>query len=488
MSKAIVIGAGIAGLASALRLRKKGFEVEVFEANSYAGGKIHAQSLDGFRFDMGPSLFTMPHLVDELFRLFDKNPKDYFNYRQIEIICNYFWSDGTRFSASADKQQFVDQAAETFDEPSEKIQKYLNRNAQKYELTADIFLNKSLHKAKTYLSPNTLKSLLQARKLNIGQSLNEVNEKYFDHPKLIQLFNRFATYNGSSPYSTPGIMSMIPHLEMQLGTFYPEGGMHEISQSLYRLAKEQGVSFHFNSKAEKITVENDRAVSVRVGGADHPAEVVVSNVDVFSTYRHLLKEVRQPKKILNQERSSSAIIFYWGINREFPKLDLHNILFSDDYKKEFECIFETKQLFDDPTVYINISSKEDENDAPRGCENWFVMINAPVNEGQYSEEVFQKARKYAIKKIQTTLGVDIAQHIVTENRLDPISIESNTNSHGGSLYGTSSNSKFAAFLRHPNFSSSVKNLYFCGGSVHPGGGIPLCLLSAKIATNEIPSA
>ncbi|MFZ6053465.1 1-hydroxycarotenoid 3,4-desaturase CrtD [Halocola ammonii] len=488
MRNAIIIGAGIAGLASALRLRNKGFEVDVFEANSYAGGKIHAQNLDGFRFDMGPSLFTMPHLVDELFRLFGKNPRDFFNYRQKETICNYFWSDGTRFSASADKQQFVDQAAKTFDESSEKIEKYLNRNAEKYELTADIFLKKSLHNAKTYLSVNTLKSLLKSGRLDIGKSLNQVNEIYFDHPKLVQLFNRFATYNGSSPYSTPGIMSMIPHLEMELGTYFPEGGMHEISQSLYRLAKEQGINFHFNSKVEKILLDDKKAKGVRANGVDHLADVVVSNVDVFSTYKHLLKEARQPKKILSQERSSSAIIFYWGINNEFPQFDLHNILFSDNYKEEFESIFETKKLFDDPTVYINISSKEETRDAPKGCENWFVMINVPVNEGQYTEEVFQQARKYVIHKIQNTLGVDITQHIVTENRLDPISIESNTNSHGGSLYGTSSNSKFAAFLRHPNFSSSVKNLYFCGGSVHPGGGIPLCLLSAKIATNEIPSA
>lgn len=488
MSKAIVIGAGIAGIASALRLRKKGFKVEVFESNDYAGGKMHAFESKGFRFDMGPSLFTMPHLVDELFQLFDASPKEHFNYHQKDIICNYFWPDGTRFTAHADAEKFIAQAAETFGESASQLRKYLNRNREKYELTADIFLEKSLHKASTYLSFNTLKSLLQAYKLDINDSLNEVNENYFHHPHLVQLFNRFATYNGSSPYSTPGIMSMIPHLEMHLGTYYPKGGMHEISQSLFRLAKREGVKFHFKQKVESIIYNGKQVKGILVDKKVHLADVVVSNVDVFSTYKHLLKKAPQPKKILKQERSSSALIFYWGINREFPELDLHNILFSEDYRSEFESIFRDKTLFGDPTVYINITSKEDENDAPKGCENWFVMINAPINEGQYTKELFEKAKGQIIDKINKSLHVDIAKHIVIEERLDPVSIEANTNSHGGSLYGTSSNSKFAAFLRHPNFSSRFNNLYFCGGSVHPGGGIPLCLLSAKIATDQIPSA
>jgi phytoene desaturase len=487
MRKAIVIGAGIAGIASALRLRHKGHEVTVFEANAYAGGKLHAINQSGFRFDLGPSLFTMPHLVDELFELYNMNPGDHFNYSKKEVVCNYFWDDKTTFSVSANQEEFVRSASEKFDTPRNVLNKYLARNKEKYDLTADVFLNKSLHKWSTYLSFNTLKSLLQSGKLHINKTLNEVNEDYFSHPKLVQLFNRYATYNGSSPYVTPGIMSMIPHLEMHFGTFYPKGGMHEISQSLFRLAEKVGVQFHFEESVNSINYLKNQVSGVTTSKDEYSADLIISNMDVFSTYKHLLQSAKQPVKILKQERSSSALIFYWGISKVFSQLDLHNILFSDHYQKEFTEIFKNKSLHDDPTIYINITSKEDSTDAPTGCENWFVMINTPGNFGQDWTEIIKTARANIIRKINRVLDTDIEKFIVTEYILDPINIEKQTKSHQGSLYGTSSNSKFAAFLRHPNFSSQFKNLYFCGGSVHPGGGIPLCLLSAKIATEQIES-
>jgi phytoene desaturase len=485
MARAIVIGSGIAGLASALRLNKKGYQVEVFEVNSYAGGKIHAFNNQGFRFDFGPSLFTMPHLVDELFELYNISPQSYFEYTKKEVVCNYFWDDGSTFSVPANEKEFIEKAAETFHTAPSSLQRYLKRNKEKYELTANIFLNKSLHKWSTYVSKETLSSLLQINKLHISNTLNEVNEQYFSNPKLIQLFNRYATYNGSSPYSTPGIMSMIPHLEMHYGTFFPKGGMHEISQSLYRLAKDVGIEFHFNEGVTAINHEKSYVKSVTSTKGTYPSDLVFTNMDVFSTYNRLLPNARQPRKILKLERSSSAVIFYWGINTIFPTLDLHNILFSSDYKKEFEEIFEKHQLHEDPTVYINITSKEKKDDAPDGCENWFVMINAPGNFGQNWELLIEQARSNIIKKINKILNINIEEYIVTEDILDPVGIERKTSSHKGSLYGTSSNSKFASFLRHPNFSKQFENLYFCGGSVHPGGGIPLCLLSAKIATDQI---
>ncbi|MFK7951958.1 MAG: 1-hydroxycarotenoid 3,4-desaturase CrtD [Ekhidna sp.] len=487
MAKAIVIGSGIAGIASALRLKKKGYQVDVFESNSYAGGKLHAFENQNFRFDFGPSLFTMPHLIEELFELHNVEISKYFSYHKKEVVCNYFWDDGITFSVPADENQFIDKASKAFNTSKESLNNYLKKNRKKYELTSDIFLSKSLHKWKTYLSKETLSSLLQVYKLDISNTLNEVNEQQFSDPKLVQLFNRYATYNGSSPYSTPGIMSMIPHLEMHYGTFFPKGGMHEISQSLYRLAQDLGIQFHFNESVTSIEYDGNRATGIKSSQNFYNSDVVVTNMDVFSTYQKLLPNVKQPKKILQQERSSSAIIFYWGIKKTFPELDLHNILFSSDYKEEFKKIFQQHSLSDDPTVYINITKKEKDDDAPEGCENWFVMINCPGNFGQEWDQMLLKARENVISKINGILDVNIEEHIVTEDILDPIGIENKTGSHQGSLYGTSSNSKFASFLRHPNFSGQFKNLYFCGGSVHPGGGIPLCLLSAKIATDQIQS-
>jgi phytoene desaturase len=486
--KAIVIGSGIAGIASALRLHKKGYAVTVFEANDYIGGKLTVVEKKGYRWDAGPSLFTMPHLVDELFELLNENPKRYFNYYRKKRVCNYFWEDGTTFSVHADAETFIREAAETFHTPPEKLEKYLRNSQEKYDLTAGIFLEKSLHKWSTYLSMETLTSLLQSFKLDVNTSLDRVNKRYFSHPHLIQLFNRYATYNGSSPYQTPGIMSMIPHLEMHYGTFFPRGGMHEIAQSLYRLAVDQGIEFRLSEPVTHIRHQQEVVHGVDTDQGTYAADLIVSNMDIFSTYKRLLQDVPHPRRILKQERSSSALIFYWGVKRSFPELDLHNIFFSGDYEKEFNHIFKQLTLFDDPTVYINITSKEEDKDAPAGSENWFVMINAPGNFGQDWEALKMQARQQIINKLNRLLGIDLESLIEAEEILDPVLIESKTSSHRGALYGSSSNSQFAAFLRHPNFSSQLKNLYFCGGSVHPGGGIPLCLLSAKIVGELVPDA
>ena len=483
--KAIVIGTGIAGLASALRLIKKGYEVEAFESNDYVGGKITSFNSKGYRWDMGPSLFTMPQYINELFELFGENPRDHFNYKKKEIVCNYFWEDGTIFSAKSDPSTFANEASQTFNVDSGVITDYMKESKLKYDLTAPIFLEKSIHRWSTYFSLATLKALLNSFRLNLFESLHQFNQRRLSDKKLIQFFNRFATYNGSSPYKTPGIMSMIPHLEMGLGTYFPKGGMHQISQSLYRLALSKGVKFSLSSPVTEIIHNKGNISGVMASGQIHKCDLIICNMDIYATYQRLIKNVNKPQKILRQERSSSALIFYWGIKRAFNELDLHNILFSESYEEEFEHIFKKKTIIDDPTIYINISSKEEKIDAPEGHENWFVMINCPINSNQDWYQIKSKARKNIIKKINRKLNVDIEEYIEVEEILDPVKIESKTSSHQGALYGASSNNRFAAFLRHPNFSKQLKNLFFCGGSVHPGSGIPLSLLSAKIVSDQI---
>lgn len=482
---AIVVGAGIAGLAAAIRLQSAGIKTKVFEKNSYPGGKLTEFTKNGYRFDMGPSLFTMPQFVEDLFKASNKNISEYFDYDKKEVVCNYFYDDRTTFSALANKEKFAKNAAKTFDVKEEQIIKYFDRSKRKYDLTHTLFLEKSIHKVSTYLSLNTLKAIVNIRSLDISTTLHDYNKSEFSDPKLIQLFDRFATYNGSSPYKTPGIMSMIPHLEQYYGTFFPKGGMHSITESLFHLAKDIGVDFQFNQEVEKIIIKNKTAVGIKLSDKSILSDVVVSNSDVVPTYRRLLKDQKAPVKTLQQDRSSSALIFYWGIQKEFPQLDLHNIFFSKDYQKEFDTIFNQKNVGDDVTVYVNITSKEESSDAPKGSENWFVMVNVPSNTNQDWDEIIKRTRKNVIEKLSKILNVQLTDLIDFEEILDPRKIEANTMSYQGALYGASSNEKFSAFLRHPNFSQSISNLYFCGGSVHPGGGIPLCLLSGKIVSELI---
>lgn len=484
---AIVIGSGIAGIASAIRLQQKGYKVTVYEKNGYPGGKLSTFMLGNYRFDAGPSLFTMPSFVDELFQLAGKDPRNYFKYVKHNKSCNYFWEDGTRLEADADIEKFSRKVSDTFTVSPEIIKKKLIKAQFINETIGDLFLEQSLHQIKNFFNLKTLKAIFKINSLDINKSLHEANIKDLKHPKLVQLFDRYATYNGSNPYKTPGIMGIIPHYEHNIGTFFPTDGMNSITTSLVKLAEDIGVEFIYNSPVEEILVDTQqrKVLGIKVNNKTIDSSLVFSNMDVYFTYKKLLPKIKLPNRTLSQERSSSAIIFYWGIKKQFPELDLHNIIFSDNYKEEFKCIFDEKTIFVDPTVYINISSKLAKGDAPIGSENWFVMVNAPANIGQNWDELVSMTKKNIISKINKQLNVKIEDLIENEQILDPRSIETNTSSFQGSLYGTSSNSKFAAFLRHPNFKNKMKGLYFVGGSVHPGGGIPLCLLSAKIATNHV---
>jgi phytoene desaturase len=347
-------------------------------------------------------------------------------------------------------------------------------------------LNFSLHKISTFFKANIGSALKAFRWSHLFKTMHQLNRASFSNPLTVQLFDRYATYNGSNPYQAPGMLSLIPHIEHNEGAYYPQGGMISITNALYQLSLKKGVLFEFEAPVERIIQTEGCINGVVVKGTNIPADIVVSNMDVYFTYNQLLQDNRKAKKLLKQERSSSALIFYWGMKTEFPELGLHNIFFSKNYEAEFEHIFRLKKITDDPTIYINITCKcEPGVQAPRGKENWFVMVNVPANDGQDWHAYREKYRKSILSKLAEILQKDIASLIETEQVLDPVLIEAGTASFMGAIYGTSANSKTAAFVRHPNFSKKIKGLYFVGGTVHPGGGIPLCLQSAKIMSELV---
>ncbi len=485
--KAIVIGSGVAGMAVSIRLALQGFEVHVFESNAYPGGKISTFEQDGFRFDAGPSLFTQPQNIEKLFADAGENITDYFQYERVPLSCKYFYENGKTVAAWTDADKLAKELHEQLGESETAVKNYLAASGKLYNQIGTVFLNHSLHKAGTWLSKNIPPALRAVKPGYLFGSLHKYNQSRFQSAEAVQLFDRFATYNGSNPYQTPGMMSLIPHLELNEGTFYPKGGMISIIHALYKLALKKGVQFHFQSPVQRIIHHQGVVKGVVVNDENFPAEVVISNADVYFTYR-LLRNDTKAKQLVKQERSCSGLIFYWGMNKLFPVLHLHNIFFSKNYSAEFEHIFKLGKLYTDPTVYINITSKMETGHAPAGKENWFLLVNAPSNTGQNWEAIRLRLREQVIAKLSRVMNEEIATAIETEAYLDPVMIENRTGSYMGSLYGTSSNGKMAAFLRHPNFSSQIRGLYFCGGSVHPGGGIPLCFKSAAIVSNLIQKA
>ena len=424
---AAIIGAGIAGIASAIRLAVKGYTVDVFETNSYPGGKLSTFEVQGesgtYRFDAGPSLFTLPQFVEELFQLAGETPTDHFEYVRLPEICRYFWDDNTRLTAWANPDRFAHEVETQLGEPADHVLKFLKDSAFKYNITDQLFLHDSLHKASTWLNRKALRGYLNLPRLGVFGTMNAANARTFSNPKVVQLFNRYATYNGSDPYQTPALLNIIPHLEYNIGAFFPKKGMVSITNSLVALAERLGVRFFFNTPVQEIVVEGGKAVGIRLTtGPLTRYSIVLSNMDITPTYRRLMPTQPAPERTLSQPRSSSGLIFYWGMKRQFPELDMHNIFFSNDYKTEFEYLFQRRdRLYDDPTVYVNITAKTKPDDAPEGCENWFVLLNAPANEGQDWDKIITQTRQDVIRKLNHNLGIDVASLIECEAILDPVS-------------------------------------------------------------------
>lgn len=482
--KAAIIGSGIGGLAIAIRLAQKGYEVTVFEKNDHAGGKMSEIRQDGFRFDTGPSLFTLPELADELIELTGERKEDYLQYTKLDNICTYFYEDGTRIRAFGDPKKFADEIEDQTGEPSGRVMRHLRKCRVLYDLTADIFLFNSLHRVSTYLKWRVLKAVMLSYKLDALTTMHKRNANRFDDPRVIQLFNRYATYNGSNPYEAPATLNVIGHLEHSMGAYFPVKGMRSLATGLESLARKKGVMFHYESRVDRIIVEKNRVAAVEVKNNKYPFDLIISDSDIHLFYQNLLPGVK-PFKTNENNLSSSALIFYWGIRGEFPSLGLHNILFSGDYEAEFQHIFNDQSIYRDPTIYIFISSREVPSDAPANGENWFVMINVPPDTGQDWDQLIAEARRNILRKINRILDTSLEDMISCEQVGSPRTIEKNTLSWKGALYGAHSNSRYSAFLRHSYKHGSVKNLFFVGGSVHPGGGIPLCLASAKIVDQVI---
>lgn len=483
--KAVIIGSGVAGLASAVRLSLQNFRVHVFEKNDHPGGKMWHFTTKGYHFDAGPSLFTQPELLQELFAEAGEPITDYLAYSQMAISCKYFFEQGKVITAYADADLFAKELESVVGEPYKNTHSYLKESAATYNSIGSVFINYSLHKWHHLKKAPVLGAFANVRLKHVLQSLHQLNRNHFSSAEAVQLFDRFATYNGSNPYRAPGMLSLIPHLELNQGTYYPFGGMVAITNALYSLALKKGVQFHFNQEVSKITCFKSRVSGIEVNDKAIPADVVLSNMDVYYTYQQLLCNHYKAKELQKQERSSSAIVFFWGIGKSFGQLQLHNICFSNDYESEFEHIFRKGTLSDDFTIYINITAKAEPAHAPPGKENWFVMVNAPCDAGQNWDDIVSRCKAIIINKMSKILGEDIGSLIEAEEVFSPADIEKQTRCFKGALYGTSSNSAMAAFDRHANYSSKYKGLYFAGGTVHPGGGIPLCLRSAKIAADLV---
>ncbi len=480
--KISVIGAGLGGLAASAILAARGHTVDLFEQNEQPGGKMQEVRTEGFRFDTGPSLFTMPFLVEQVFELCEKSPSDYLEWVPVEPVCRYQFPDGVVFHNYQDPGKNRSELMRIAPEDVQAWDRFMEYSGDLYRRTAETFLFNPLQG----IGDLQLGNIPDFLRIDAFSTVSKRVDDFFSSPRLRQLFKRFPTYNGSSPYQAPATLNVIPFVELRLGGYYIHGGMYNLARALVKLAQDCGVRVHTGIPVDMIIPDPGRKRSISglmINGTLYEADAVIANSDATDTYLNLLPQNAlsrfKRRKIARIEPSCSGFVVLLGINRIYPQLEHHNIFFSEDYEEEFRTIFELREPPQDPTVYITNTSRTDPYDAPPECSNLFMLVNAPYTApGQLWHEWTETYTDHIIHTMEDRGLEGLRESILVKKVITPPDFERLYGSNRGSIYGTSSNNRNAAFIRPRNKSPWFDNLYLCGGSTHPGGGIPLVMQSA----------
>ncbi len=478
----IVIGAGVGGLSAAIRLAAKGLQVRVLERLPNAGGKLNLLEEAGYRFDTGPSLVTLPWVFEDLFAAANEKMSDWLELIRLEPVCRYFYPDGTGFDASADMPTMMQNLEKFSAGAGQDFNAFFGHAARAWRGSRKPFLESSISSPLDFIKDGIpwmdLTALLPI------PTLHGLAKRYFKDPRLQQFVGRYATYTGSSPYSAPATLSTVLYSEYAYGAWYVRGGLYAIALALEKLALKLGVEFSFSSKVTKIQTQNAVVNAVQLeNGEVLTCDAIICNADANHLYEDLLEKNLDPRKT-KLEPSISGFVLLLGVEGETEGLEHHNIFFSSNYKKEFQQIFTELQPASEPTIYVCISSKTDLSQAPQNCENWFILVNAPPT-GQVDWAA--QAPKYAAQILEQLAkrGFEIRNRIRIQHIISPTDLEHKYLTHRGGIYGSSSNTISSAFLRPQNRSQTVRGLYLATGSAHPGGGLPLVMLSGKLAANAL---
>ncbi|MGM0845755.1 MAG: phytoene desaturase family protein [Bacillota bacterium] len=485
MKKIVIIGGGLGGLAAAATLASRGCSVVLFEKNKHLGGKLKSETLGSHTFDFGPNTITMPHVFDSVFYEAGDDPRHYYEWIKLHDHTANWSAEGERFLMSTNKDKVLQQL-QTLDHYAwQHYEEYLSQIKKLYQLSEQAFFHRTFSSWRDYLSPSLFAAFTKVKPL---QTMDSFHRGFFKNPFLLQVFNRYATYIGSSPYTCPATFSMIGYLEMVQGVFYVKGGTAKLAESLAELAEKHGAEIHRETEVAEIITKNQQAVGVKLqGGEEIGADDVILNGDLLQALPKLLKKedrrVMTDKKISKTSPSISAFVIMAGLDRHLDSLIHHQTYFSRDYKEEFSQLFQGRWP-DDPTIYISNSSYTDRDVSPEGS-NLFILVNAPplnvngemtVEADRYKELIYKKLENH---------GVTIKPYIKEEKIVTPLDIQKQFGAYRGALYGIASNSKKDTFLRPFNRSQDIKNLYFAGGTTHPGGGSPMVVISGKNVAKKI---
>lgn len=478
----VIIGGGLGGLAAALRLAVAGWQVTVCEQSERMGGKMNVFDRDGYRFDTGPSLITMPHIFAELFESVGSSLEKHLELVKVTPLADYVFADGTRFTYSTYLPDWLETVKNLEPRDVDGFLNFMRLGAKLYTVSKETFLKQ---RPLDFPDWRTLKVLPHFPLRNAWGNYQQMICKYFRSPHLRQLYGRYPTYVGSSPYSSPATLAVIPFIEYAFGGWHIRGGLYQLVQSLMALASELNIDLLTHAEVGKINHDGRRVSGVRLGdGREFKADVVIMNGDAACT--PALLNGGEKKQLPNPAaRSLSGFVLLRGLRRKLPDTAHHTIYFSGDYQKEFRQLFDEKRFPDDPTVYVCAPSRTDSSVAPAGGETLFIMANAPANGHVWWDKQTKEAQERVFERLSKSGFPDIETDTVVSDQWSPDRFARDYLMPGGAIYGTNSHGWRRAFLRPSNKDSRLGGLYYVGGSSHPGGGTPTVLQSARITCDLI---
>ena len=483
---ALVIGAGIGGIATAARLARQGYDVTVVEKNARPGGRCDQLVRDGHRFDVGPTLFLMPEVFAETYDALGERMEDHLDLRRIDPTYRVRFEDGTELNLTANLHAMQEQLEAIEPGSFGGLLRYLAEGHRHYTTSLEHFVGRNFYSLFDYFSPGNLPLLFQLKALvkhydNVGN--------YFQDPRLKAAFTFQNMYLGLSPYDAPATYSLLQYTELADGVWFPMGGMYRVIETLVAIAEKNGVRFLYNAPAAAIETEGDRAAAVVLeDGRRLEAGVIIANADLPYVYRHLLPDADEAEELDEKKYTCSAIMFYWGVDRVYPQLFPHNVFLAGDYRASFDRIFQDYTLPDDPSFYVHAPARVDPDAAPPGQDTLMVLVPAGhLQEGiEQDWQAWQERARCTVLQGLKQVGVhDLEQHIKFEVSYTPHDWRSNYNLAKGAAFGLSHNFAQVGYLRPQNRHRRYGNLYFAGASTHPGTGLPIVLLSARLTTERI---
>lgn len=477
MAEVAVVGGGVGGMAAAIRLRAAGHDVSLFERNDVLGGKLAAHSVDGFTFDTGPSLLTLPEVFDDLLAVAGTSLAAVADLVRLDPVCRYRWSDGSGFDHRADRHEATAEVERLSPGQGEAFAAWLDHGRRVWEVSRRTFFAGPLESPLALIA--RMRSPADLWRIDPVRSLDARARSVFSDPRLVQWAGRYATYSGSSPYAAPATLSCIPWLEQSSGAWYARGGLASLAGALADVLERLGVEVRTGTDVEAVRAGTDDVRGLRlVGGERVDADVVVANVDATHLYADLLPDAAALRQVLRTPVSSSGFALLASVEGRTEGLAHHNVAFSGDERAEFDAIFHHHRPAADPTLYVCASSVTDAAQAPEGCENWFVLVNVPPASAVDWDAEAEAYRDHLLDMLARR-GWDLSGRLRSVETISPVDIATRYRAWQGAIYGTSSNGRRAAFLRPAN-RGPRRGLYLVGGSSHPGGGLPLVAMSGAI--------